>query len=489
MISSFIKLLATVLCAYYSYVRILNIKPVSLSKKISLIISGVTLSVLGAAFAHYYYMNSSSTILLVLLSLSLILNYRLFATEFTLCISVTIIAYGTSLGIRFLASLVSALIWTLLYPIRLPQFILFLLLFVMQSAITLLIFHIKRFKNGFPFLYKISARSFGILLSVFIFFIYDIAGNSTYSLLIFCEALLKLAVISILLIIWTRGSLSSLYLERQKAKELEYAYSIINEKDELIHKLQADNDKMAKIIHRDNKLIPSLENAVSTILDEVTDPALKEKSRSLKNELNELIKERSGMIFKSKPTSSSLPKTDLPLIDMMAEYMLHKAEGSGIIFQLEVSQAPLDIVPTHISEKDLCTIFADLIENAMISVRTTEVKSILVQLGLYDGHQTLSVSDSGIPFETKIIYALGKKQKTTYAGKGGSGIGIMSVFEINKRSRASFVLTEYAPEMYTYKKKVSIVFDGRNEYRIHSYRSDVLRKNGSRSDIIFEQLP
>jgi uncharacterized protein YdcH (DUF465 family) len=444
---------------------------------------------MAAVLIHYFYIESAGSIIFILLALSFIFVYRLFATELTLCISVTIIAFGASLGFKFLASVITSIIWIILLPINPHDFIIFLILFTLHSTFALLFFHIKRFKNGLPFLYKINARSLGIILSVSIFFFYDVVSNTTYSFLVICEALLKLTLFSVLLFFWTKGNLSSLYLERQKTKELEYAYSIINEKDELIHKLQADNDKMAKIIHRDNKLIPSLENAVSTILDEVTDPALKEKSRSLKNELNELIKERSGMIFKSKPTSSSLPKTDLPLIDMMAEYMLHKAEGSGIIFQLEVSQAPLDIVPTHISEKDLCTIFADLIENAMISVRTTEVKSILVQLGLYDGHQTLSVSDSGIPFETKIIYALGKKQKTTYAGKGGSGIGIMSVFEINKRSRASFVLTEYAPEMYTYKKKVSIVFDGRNEYRIHSYRSDVLRKNGSRSDIIFEQLP
>lgn len=487
MLSSFIKFLAIILWSFYSYARILNIRPTSHLKKVGLIFYSILLSALAAVLTHYYYVDSSGTIILILLSLSFFLIQRLYATDFMLCLSVTIIAYGVSVGIKLVASVIASLIKLLIIHLHPSNFFIYLILFIVHSILTVLLFHIRRFRNGFPFLYKVSARSIGIIISVFIFSFYDIASNSRYSLLVIGEAFLKLAVFSILLFFWTKGNLSILYLERQKKKELEYAYSIIREKDELIQKLQADNEKMSKIIHRDNKLIPSLENAVRMIFTDNTGTDIKAKSLSLIKQLNELVKDRSGMIFNNMPASTKLPKTSLVLIDMMAEYMLHKAEGNGIIFQLDISGVPAELAQ-YISEKDLCTAFADLIENAIISVSSTDVKNILVQIGQYNGFQTLSVSDSGISFESGILYALGRKQKTTYADTGGSGIGIMSLFEINKKTRASFVLTEYAPDTHIHRKKVSIIFDSRNEYRINSYRSDILKKNCSRSDIIFNEL-
>ncbi len=486
MLSSFIKFLAIILWALYSYARILNVK-CNLTKRATLAFYSILLSCLAAALTHYYYVDSSGTIILILIALSFILAYKVFATDILLCISVIILSYGASVGIKLVASVITALMKVAFLHFHPSDVIMYLILFAIHSILTVLIFRIRRLKNGLPFLHKSSARYIGIIISVFIFSFYDIASNSRYSIPVIGEALLKLAVFSLLLFFWTKGSLSLLYLERQKTKELEYAYSIIKEKDELIQKLLADNEKMSKIIHRDNKLIPSLDITVRSIFtdDMSICPDTKEKSYSLLVKLNELVKDRSGMILDYKPAMVTLPKTKLVLIDMMAEYMLHKAEGNGAVFQLEVSGELSDLSPTYISEKDLCTAFADLIENALISVSSADVKNILVQIGFYDGFQTLSVSDSGIPFDANILYTLGKKQKTTHADMGGSGIGIISLFELNKKSKASFVLTEYSPDTEFYTKKVSIIFDSRNEYRIHSYRSDLLKKNCNRSDIIF----
>ncbi|MFT4143472.1 MAG: GHKL domain-containing protein [Mobilitalea sp.] len=391
------------------------------------------------------------------------------------------------MAIKLVSSVLTALIDCILIYFHPSELIMYLILFVIHSVLTVLFFNIKRLKNGLPFLYKSSTRYIGIIISVFIFSFYDIASDSRYSLSIIGEAFIKLAVFSLLLFFWSKGNLSILYIERQKEKELEYAYSIIKEKDQLVHKLQIDNEKMSKIIHRDNKLIPSLVNAVQSFFNEdiknSTDS--KAKSQSLVIQLNELIKDRSGMIQDYKPSTKSLPKTKLVLIDMMAEYMLHKAESNSAEFCLEVYGEPSVLIPQYISEKNLCTIFADLIENALIAVKSTKSKKILIQIGLYDGVQTLSVSDNGISFDTNILTTLGKKQKTTHADIGGKGIGILSLFEINKKTRASFVVTEYAPGTNIHTKKVSVIFDSKNEYRISSYRNDMLKKNCDRADIVF----
>ncbi len=490
MLSSFIKFFALILWALYSYVRILNIKSISIPKKIVMAFFSVCLSFLAVAITFYFYDYSSGTIIIILVSLSFMFSNFILTNDHLLCFSVTIISYGVSMGIKLVASVVTALIECLIIDFQPSKLIMYLILFTIHSALTVLFFHIKRFKNGLPFLYNSNTRYIGIIISIFILSFYDIASDSRYSSSIIREALVKLAVLSLLLFFWSKGNLSILYSERQKAKELDYAYSIINEKDAFILRLQTDNEKMSKIIHRDNKLIPSLDNAVRSFISEDlnTNTDLKAKSHSLLMQLDELVKDRSGLILECKPVLIKLPKTKLVLIDMMADYMLHKAKESGAELHLEVMGDLYELTQLCITEKDLCTAFADLIENALISVSLTKERKIAIQLGLQDGYQSLSVSDSGIPFEPHILYQLGKKQKTTHADIGGSGIGILALFDINKKAKASFAITEYAPGTNTYTKKVSIIFDSKNEYRINSYRSDILKKNYNRSDILFNQL-
>jgi hypothetical protein len=124
-----------------------------------------------------------------------------------------------------------------------------------------------------------------------------------------------------------------------------------------------------------------------------------------------------------------------------------------------------------------------LIENPLISVRFSEVKIITVHIGNYDNCDTLSISDSGIPFEPHVLYALGKKRATTHAKDGGSGIGMMTLNDIIKKSKASLAIKEYETGTNSYTKTIAIIFDGKNEYRIHSFRGDLLRAKCPRSDI------
>lgn len=83
---------------------------------------------------------------------------------------------------------------------------------------------------------------------------------------------------------------------------------------------------------------------------------------------------------------------------------------------------------------------------------------------------------------------LGLEQVTTHKKDGGRGIGFMTTFKILKECKASIIIEEYKPKTTNYTKSVTIRFDGRNEYRINSYRADEIKKQSKGNRIIIKEL-
>ena len=72
-------------------------------------------------------------------------------------------------------------------------------------------------------------------------------------------------------------------------------------------------------------------------------------------------------------------------------------------------------------------------------------------------------------------------------GAEGTGIGFMTTFETMKETKASLIIDEMREMSNTdYTKSVTIRFDGKNEYRIKSYRSDEIKKKMKDNRIIIE---
>ena len=49
------------------------------------------------------------------------------------------------------------------------------------------------------------------------------------------------------------------------------------------------------------------------------------------------------------------------------------------------------------------TLLADLVENAIIAIRSRTSKRILVSISISEGHYLIDVFDGGIPFEAETI--------------------------------------------------------------------------------------
>ena len=343
---------------------------------------------------------------------------------------------------------------SILYPIYT------LIVGITQTLISIFIFRIRRLKNGMPFLLEKLSNTLGIVVSCLIltfaslFTILDHKDIAYYIPFILCT------ILSLLLYIWWRKQLTISYVNKAHKFEIEKL-------EEELDKLKADNERLSKLVHKDNKLIPAMIMAVTNILNELknsSDADFSNKVSSLLDELTILSNERTG-ILNSGNHNTPFISTNVIRLDSVITYMREKAHMLQIEFDCIIDMDVKEMIKECISEDSLCTIIADLTENAIIATKKCEIKNVLIKLHKKDGAHCISFYDSGIPFEAYTIENAGKKRASTHLDEGGSGIGLMSTFELLKESKASFVIDE-SIESDVYTKEVAVLFDGKGEFRV-----------------------
>jgi signal transduction histidine kinase len=316
------------------------------------------------------------------------------------------------------------------------------------------------------FLKDKNAGFVGIIIGAIIFITCVLIGGNHLSLWGGTVLIIGASISIIALIIWWRRSLTKLYQKWIRERNMQEYEALITEKDQQIQRLKESNESMANLIHRDNKLLPALYDAVKVLLHstrKIADAELKLSSRNLMNQIEQIMDERAEIMHKYQRENKTLPSTNDALIDGVMAHMLHRTCENNIQFDLsapdDISELT-EIIPS-IKLEMLC---ADLIENAIIAAMHSEHKKILVILGMSDGYYEINVQDSGIPFESATLLKLGRQKASTHLDEGGSGIGYMTIFEILREYRASLEITEYEQPRMGFTKSIRVRFDNNNQF-------------------------
>lgn len=179
-------------------------------------------------------------------------------------------------------------------------------------------------------------------------------------------------------------------------------------------------------------------------------------------------------------------QTHIDAVDLILQYAAHNAEAEGVNFTFTTVGRVKGLFDGILSEDELSTLIGDLLDNALNAVRYTDTKNVRLHIATMNGAPVVSVMDSGIDFEPDTIRRLGKECATTHPGDGGSGLGLMSVFDTLRRHDASFEIDEtirLREKLYT--KAVLLCFDGLGQTRIKTNRPDILAMREHRPDIYF----
>lgn len=477
----FVKYFAIIFSSFYCYFKLLHI--LRSKKQWFISFAAVTLFSFLAVFTENIFplITALCVIFLSFLFFSLTTH-----TAAEAVLPVSIISYGFS----YLLFSVSAVIVGIVFGLfgsydQFSHLLIQLIAAVLQAVITLLIFHVRRFRRGMPFLWNPTNSTLLMFISLIILFASYLLKNATQSL-IYTIPLFAIFLFGIFLFMFWRSHITSSYVNKLREKEVKEMNEQLKSYETKMRKLQEENGRLAQIIHKDNKMIPSMEYAVKEFLHD--NGALSDSSRQKGEKLLQALEaetlERRGMLAFQEQTLQSIPSTGNSSVDMLLSFMKKKAVEQHIELDITFS-CPFSKLLDCILEQDLTTLLGDLLENAIIATSSARGSKILLTIDILGSFPTISVFDSGTSFPTEVLLSLGKEQITTHQATGGSGIGLMTLWEIAKKYSASLSIDEFHGETGLYSKKLSISFDQKNQFVLLTYRDiSEIAKLGVRDDLL-----
>lgn len=479
----YIKYFTIILCSIYTFCKITN---TNISDNILHILCCAIYCLLIPLL--YIVLPENARITYILLtSLTIFILMKLICSfSLQTTFNCSVISYAISYIFYTISTLLYCLLIIMLSKTPKENIFLYLSSSFLQIIFIILFFRIKRFKKGIKFLVNDTNSYLGtiicicIICSVVIMYTRNNGGDVIIPIIF-------ILISFILLYIWWKERIRTSYLKRMATKEIEF---LNNE----ISSLKTDNETLSALVHKDNKIIPALIMAVEEYMqNSANDNFVGEK---LTAQLENLSKERKNVINSCHTIDCPVTSTESIAINALMNYMYQKAKQTGIelslnmVFQTENSGIK-DLTENVISESELCTLLADIIENAIIATTFNANNSILVNITSIDGIYAIEVFDGGAPFDSEVLIQFGRKRITTHKDFG-TGIGLNAIYQIAKMHNASIVIDEKIASDATYSennftKKMSIVFNNRHEYLLISdSRNADLGYLSKRADLIIK---
>lgn len=464
----------------YLYYHLLNIKITSVLQKTIYVLAPAFLSLLTLFFK--LRLPGMANIFPVLF-LWIIFSCISFQPQVTFV--AIIISFGLSYGFSILSNL---LLTTLLAPIHLkysfiPYYGILLLVGFLETSFIVLLFSIKRFRNGMPFLYSVKFSNIGTGICLFFLLILTYSQlTSHYELQVIFPIILLLISFLAALIFWWQAQLTKSYLHKLQLLELESLRKELEETTKEMEHLKKQNEELGRLIHKDNKLIPALETAVTDFLSADGDEKNKAMGASLILQLKELSGSRREILDEVSAARSRHFATGIPALDTLLDYFDRRAEARKMEFTVNIAPNLAAYVPSKISSEDITHLLADLLENAIIAVAPCASRKIRLQIYPYRKWFVIELSDTGIPFQEKSLLQFGIQQLTTHESSGGSGIGLMDIWKLKEKYHASIHITEYR-DTAPFSKRITFLLDHRNQYLIRTWRFEELRTKSRRADL------
>lgn len=453
------------------FLKLTNYKKLDNAKKILVFITTICLSLL------YIFVKNNSDIVIAVFAVYLlqIILLKVITKQKTSIISIGIII---SISLTYILLTIAATLEFIIQKLLGINYKIvntFLTLMI-EFVLIYFLLKMKRLKNGLTFLEKTNEYvEIAVMnISVFVIVLYGLLGTS-YERVI--EHLVIYFIVLVICMIITIQRLLVMYYKQKLIDDTINQYKHdLQEKDNEIKKLTDEAFRVSKINHEFYNRQKSLELMVNEKIQNSNMEAGEELD--VLNRIKELTSEHSEKM-KDVKSLPALQLTDIPEVDDMFAYMQTECEKNEIQFKLNINGNIHFLINNLIPKNKLEILLGDHIRDAIIAINSSNNlnKEIFVILGIKDECYELCIYDTGIEFEIDTLLKLGLAPATTHKDTGGSGIGFMTTFETLKECKASLIIEEKHPINDTdYTKAVKVRFDGRNEYKICSYRAEEIMK-------------
>lgn len=479
-ITNIIRFLTILLCSVYTYAKITNSK---LKLLHLLFIPVFAVCSCGLHFVWVYFRLAVPVCLLIVCALLFFIGFR---RRFGNTVALSTIALGLTIFFMAVSTAFAMIAMLPLYNYvsdALKDMVIVIIFSVLMVVFTIVLFKIKKFKKGIApitnddifekLLFASSICIFGMSLTY-------IADRRDAFLEI---AFIFIAFCCLAVILGWRKLAANDYRKNildRNVQVLEHSARAYNAERT---KLAEQNSELAKIIHRDNKLLPAMELSVKTILERYPNDA---QAAEILKSLNVLFAERASAVENFRYDAAILQTTGDVTVDSVLGFLNAKAEAEKVQFTAEAEQGAVDFLREQFTDlTDFNAILCDLGENALIAAKHAGNGRVKVVLDYANGFAKLKIYDNGALFDERVVAEMGRTEITTHKDDGGSGIGLVTAFKILKKYSASLCIDEVSDED-GFTKCVIICANGKGLRTIKTNREGVKKIAASRNDLTAE---
>ncbi len=394
--------------------------------------------------------------------------------KFEIVVSAYLLAFGISCFLYYTATFFIGLIFMFLFkgedfinnPIEYTQpiyLLIYSLIAVLQVVLATLVFRIRRFRRGFPFIFKrytiITALIFTGIILILVTWVNTLAksGDDIYTVYLFVLGVILTGIGVYILIRRLMKNYQRMRVQQNTDNHFEKLWKEEQEKNARLTEMM---NGYQTATHNFSKRIEAMATAVAQ------GGAALEDVQKLQNEWQDALAKIKGKRI--------LPSTKIPVLDNLFAHFAAQFSEDKIQFHLMVNGSIIYMVEHIIEQGRLETLLANHLTNAQIAINAGDnpFRSIMAVIGPAEDCYEFTVFDSGIPFEPDTLARLGTERVTTHADTGGSGIGLTTTFALLREYSASFIVNEQKPSAADYTKSVSVRFDGKQAYTIETYRPE-----------------
>ena len=374
---------------------------------------------------------------------------------------------------------INFMVYKFIKNIYVKNFILVILVGIVSFLLFKLFFKIKRFRKGLVFIEEGNKSNIGIIIGLIsllsIFFLYTNIKVDIRAVIIILLSFLCCGIF----ILWWKKYVDNLYITKLHKRDIEILEKGLEQNKVKIEYLTSQNNELAKIIHKDNKVLPAMKMAVLEFINDKNISNKKETGGDILKELEVLYKERTNLINEYQNSIKKQNKTGILYLDAIINYLNSEAIKREIEFNFSFC-CDVKFLEKEDVVKSVGTLMADMGINALNSIKCSG-QSVKICLSDVGNALTLTVYDTGNEIDKDVFLHMGLSRFTTRSQDGGSGIGLMTVFDIMQKHKSSLVINE--KENY-FNKSISIRFDKKYSVVVNTYRQDVIKTCNNRGFIV-----
>lgn len=430
---------------------------------------------------HFFYLLYVSETSPKITLFAFALAYSIYYCLYVICVYILGIAYGFCC--------------TYVYKLEL-DYIHWCISIVLNASLTYLaafsLFRIRRLRNGMPFLKNQLVSYGGIVIGMIVLLLNMLFCTMSDNTPMWTKTIIFglgsfTVLLFVYLFLWWRTSLKNSYLNVLEQKNYQLLQSQVTDCAIKSDTLSQEVKQLTQLIQENNQSILALQTSITQSVASLSSLDQYRKVRQCQlRKLEEEINHREHCLLSYTQNSSALPSTGIFALDNLISYIQHRCCLEGISFEFTCSEN-LSGLTDILKEKDLSTLLADLLDNALIAMKHNHGNQLFLWIRKRENIYCVDIYDSGIAFSLETLISLGKSPCTTHKEDGGSGIGLMNTYALLQQCQGSLWIDETLPSQGMYTKMVSLHFDGNGEYHVKTHRTGTqLQQLLLRKDLIVE---